>query len=404
LQDHQQRASVRRGDRVGTIAATGLMLTVISICITAIGVEGMLRVYHRKLFNLESITHGRNPMGIAEYDSLLGWVPSVGQFSRTGWAWTVLASGLRSNGRPAPATKGGILTVGDSFTFGDEVDDVYTWPSQLEGLLRQRVLNAGVFAYGIDQAYLRAEKLADVYDPRVIVLAFIDNDISRTQLSYYQRRWKPYFEYGANGLELRNVPVPESRPVSQPFPTLNRALGYSYLANTVLLRTPLRAWYAGPDELRVHSDGDRVTVELLTRLDRVARRRNILFLAVTLATDGRLGGNRRLPSVVARLRANDVRVVDLASEMLQMQREHFVRMFEGKGHYGVEMNSWVAGRLAAFLRGDKQSRAAARHGRAQHLKEVPACPRSVKVTASVETRVARDGPQLASTIATLARR
>jgi hypothetical protein len=259
---------------------------------------------------------------------------------------------LRSNGRPAPAAEGGILTVGDSFTFGDEVDDINTWPSQLEGLLQQRVLNAGVFAYGIDQAYLRAEKLADVYNPRVIVLAFIDSDIRRTQLSYYQRRWKPYFEYETNGIQLRNVPIPERRPASHPFPILNRALGYSYLANAVLMRTPVRAWYAGPGELAVHSDGERITVELLIRLDRIARRRNMMFVAVPLATDGRIGGNGRLPSVVTRLRANDVRVVDLASEMLQMQRERFVRMFEGRGHYSAEMNNWVAGRLAMLLRAD----------------------------------------------------
>src|SRR5262249_15728178 len=333
-------------------AATGLMLSVISICVTVIGLEAMLRVYHGRLFNVESVTHGRDPNAIAEYDALLGWVPSVGQFSRTGWGWTVTASHLRSNGRPTPETEGGILAVGDSFTFGDEVDDVNTWPSQLESLLhQQRVLNAGVFAYGIDQAYLRAQQLADVYKPKIIVLAFIDNDISRTDLSYYQRRWKPYFEHGGNGLELRNVPIPEGRPASEPFPTLNRAVGYSYLANAILMRTPLRAWYAGPDELRIHTDGERVAVELLTRLDRVARRRNMLFLAVTLATDRRLGGNRRLPSVVARLRANDVSVVDLASDMLQMQRERFVGMLQRKGHYGVEMNNWVAGQLATLFRG-----------------------------------------------------
>jgi hypothetical protein len=331
----------------------GLLLTVMSIGITAIGLESMLRVYHGKLFDFESITHGRAAIGPAEYDSLLGWVPRVGRFSNTGWTWTVVSPGLRSNGRPAAATEGGILTVGDSFTFGDEVDDGHTWPSQLEGLLQQRVLNAGVFAYGIDQAYLRAEKLAEVYGPSVIVLPFIDSDIGRTELSYYHRRWKPYFEYGGNGLELRNVPVPEGRPASQPFPTANRAVGYSYLANAVLSRTPLRAWYVGPDRLRNHSDGERVTVDLLTRMDRFARRKNMTFVAVTLATDGRFGGNSRLPGVVMRLRANDVLVVDLASEMLQMERDRFVRMFATGGHYSVEGNGWVAGRLAVFLRGDR---------------------------------------------------
>jgi hypothetical protein len=77
------------------------------------------------------------------------------------------------------------------------------------------------------------------------------------------------------------------------------------------------------------------------------------FVAVTLATDGRLGGKSRLPGVVMRLRANDVLVVDLASEMLQMERDRFVRMFATGGHYSVDGNGWVAGQLAVFLRGDR---------------------------------------------------
>jgi hypothetical protein len=370
LDDRGRPTTAQRRDRMRIVVS--LLLTVMSIGITAIGLESMLRVYHRKLFDFESITHRQAPTslslngnaqvsrGIGEYDSLLGWVPRVGRFSRTGWAWTVMNSGLRSNGRPAAATEGGILTVGDSFTFGDEVDDVHTWPSQLEGLLQQRVLNAGVSGYGIDQAYLRAEKLADVYRPSVIVLAFIDSDIGRTELSYYQGRWKPYFEYRGNRLELKNVPVPEARPASLPFPTVNRAVGYSYLANAVLIRTPLRAWYEGPDHLRNHSEGEGVTVDLLIGLNRFARSKNMTFVAVTLATDGRVGGNSRLPGVVTRLRANGVLVVDLASELLPMPRDRFVRMFKGWGHYSVEGNGWVAARLAVFLRGD---RTVAAHGK-----------------------------------------
>ena len=53
-----------------------------------------------------------------------------------------------------------ILAVGDSFTFGDEVNDGQTWPAQLQLLTGRRVLNGGVSGYGFDQIVLRAEQLA----------------------------------------------------------------------------------------------------------------------------------------------------------------------------------------------------------------------------------------------------
>jgi hypothetical protein len=327
----------------------GLIVIVASSSLTAAGLEAGLRIYHGKLLDFTSVTHGSTPGGIAQYDAFLGWVPRLGRFTFTTWSFSVDASGVRANGQPDPRGARRIVTVGDSFTFGDEVDDHETWPAQLEIILQEKVVNAGVFAYGIDQAYLRAVRLLDVYDPSVVVLAFISSNINRSELSYYQRRWKPYFAYGANGLEMNNVPVPHGHVASRPHPDLNRALGYSYLANAVLTRTPLRSWYSGPHQLRVHSDGERVTIELLTRLSELGRRRNVQVVVATLATDGRIGGNTKLPGLVTRLQQNGIHVADLASEMLAMPRAEFIQLFRSKGHYGPEMNRWVARRLAIVV-------------------------------------------------------
>ena len=64
--------------------------------------------------------------GLFRHDDLLGHGPNPG-FSGPGFGrsfHTIDAEGFRSCGEPPPSGEGGtILTVGDSFTYGDEVRD-----------------------------------------------------------------------------------------------------------------------------------------------------------------------------------------------------------------------------------------------------------------------------------------
>ena len=54
-----------------------------------------------------------------------------------------------------------VLTVGDSFTFGDQVSDKDTWQSCLNDKeSRYFFINGGVGGYGILQSILRAEELS----------------------------------------------------------------------------------------------------------------------------------------------------------------------------------------------------------------------------------------------------
>lgn len=332
----------------------GVILASISVCLTMLGLELALRIHHGMVLKFESWTaEPQNRVGRMAYHSRLGWIPRPGRFGST-WTSNVDASGLRSNGRSILTTGRPILAVGDSFTFGDEVEDSETWAAHLEEVLSKRVLNAGVGAYGIDQAVLRAELLLDEYHPNVVILSFISDDINRTEFSYYPygRGWKPYFEFANGSLSLRNVPVPQKlapEPAPGRFQTLRRVLGYSFLANAVLARTAPRWWQNLPNIVPIHNEGENVSVDLLARLDGLTKNRGGQFIAIALASSDRIGGNARLPNVIKRAREKGIQVLDLSTETLKLQPDQFQNLFRPAGHYSPAMNSWIADHIAAFL-------------------------------------------------------
>src|SRR4029450_7906215 len=181
--------------------------------------------------------------------------PALGHVPRTGYAPPAPPTepdGLRRSGEQVAGAP--ILAVGDSFTYGDEVNDGQTWPAQLQLLTGRRVLNAGVSGYGFDQIVLRAEQLAAKYKPSAIVVSFIADDIRRTEMRRLWSADKPYFVIDDGKLLLRGVPVP---PRADPGSTLSFwqwALGYAELVALVLRRLDqLHDWYG--DHKRVHAAG-----------------------------------------------------------------------------------------------------------------------------------------------------
>jgi hypothetical protein len=321
-----------------------------------LGPELAIRLYHGEVFAVESLLPQlpeRTAKPRAEYDPQLGWVPAKGSIRITAEeAWTVGEDGLRSNGSGAALessllTDAPILAIGDSLTFGDEVLDHETWAAQLEVLKEQPVLNAGVFAYGVDQAFLRAQMLMPRYHPEVVLFAFFGDDINRAGYSYYSA-WKPHFEWINDELVLRNVPVPRAGAPEPRFATLRAAFGYSFLANAVLTRVARRWWYYGTIK-KVHMDGETVTVALLRRLDQIARNQGAHLIAVTIGVNGQIGNNARLPVVVKEARRHGIDVLDLAPEVDRLIASGREDMFLERGHYSKSMNGWVARRIAEHI-------------------------------------------------------
>lgn len=104
---------------------------------------------------------------------VLGW-PSPNSF---GQKKRDLNGARRSPAYPQPGNEC-VSIYGDSFAWGDEVDDENAWPNLLSRRLGCRVANFGVGGYGVDQAYLRY--LNNTKDKaKTVVLTIFSENIQR---------------------------------------------------------------------------------------------------------------------------------------------------------------------------------------------------------------------------------
>lgn len=263
--------------------AARLALALGSILLVAVVLEIGLRLGSGRM--LEPPRPARDSLQIAAfglpfgYDRELGFAPTPGAAAPASlWGEVnITPAGVRSNGAAARPPGRPIVAVGDSFTFGDEVQDSETWPAQLERSTGLPVLNGGVSGYGLDQMLLRAERLLDRHPARLLIVSLIDDSVRRCEFSY-RFAWKPYFELDG-GLQLRNVPVPgpEVIPVSDDL--LIRSLGWSHAAAFVGGRLDPDGWIL-PESIRVMEDAAPVANALIDRLDALARERGVELLLV----------------------------------------------------------------------------------------------------------------------------
>jgi hypothetical protein len=242
--------------RPRTSAVAAAALVVASLVVTFLGGEVAIRIVHPSAslwrypnyIALATRADPDQPDDLLRYDAELGWEPRP-EASDTLMHQTVSfsADGLRNQNRGL-ATRDGppILAVGDSYTEGFAVADDQSWPAHLERRLGRRVLNGGVHGYGLDQAVLRADRLARTFHPPVVVLGFIADDVDRTGLSIKSWAHKPFFVVSGDDLELRNVPVPQTDVAgSNAWP--RRILGYSYLLDFTMRRLGAHELWYGTD-------------------------------------------------------------------------------------------------------------------------------------------------------------
>jgi len=296
------------------------------------------------------------------HDEYLGWVPQKGYSGKKNY-WgtevTIKEYGIRSNGKeemPVSSSTPPILTVGDSFTFGDYVSNHESWPAILERLLGQKVINAGVFGYGIDQSYLRAEQLIEVFEPKMVIFGFHPNDIDRCELSERTAVEKPFFDIVNDRLVLRNIPVPRPSQKKVIGP-VRHLLGYSYFVHRMMMSRFRGYWLEGKNWLsnnKVHSDGEKVACLLFQKLEEVARAHSIkeIYVLVQYTADPTPEEFRRVDNVLSGIGSLSLQVIDLRYELSKIRmadEAKYAGLFAG--HMTGEGNYFVARELEKAIKG-----------------------------------------------------
>lgn len=355
--------SLRFRDRFpGRVA--DLLLLASSLLVALVAGEIALRAVRGRLLDFSIREEYRRFLAGATpaiYDSQLGWVPRQGYARKGDGAYpqvTVLAEGFRSNGRVAPIAKpdlAPLLAVGDSFTWGDGVADDETWPAILETLLGRRVINGGVFGYGIDQAYLRAQRLLQATRPETLIFSFISDDIHRASLAVRNGAGKPYFAIEGGRLMLRNVPVPQMSRDKEPSTPVQDFLGHSIIAHTLLMNHRFNSWYLlgilSTVEVQAHDEGGRVACMIFADLARLAAVEDVSVFVLIQYSRWETDETREAARQAAVCAAQPgITVVDLTPELSRL-REDEPRTFESyySGHMSARGNAFVASRLRDVL-------------------------------------------------------
>jgi hypothetical protein len=173
------------------------------------------------------------------------------------------AHGLRGVAEHAYAKPPGrqrILVLGDSFTFGDEVNDDETYCADLARMLpAAEILNLGVHGYGHDQMLLYLQEEGVRYAPDVVLLGFVEYDFERNLLSFRDYA-KPRFVLTDATLILTNTPVPTFDAVLAAEPYRLKSLDLFTILYHELM------WDAGIDRRRAET----VTAAILDEIVRIA--------------------------------------------------------------------------------------------------------------------------------------
>ena len=324
-------------------------------------------------------------------DPVLGWTvrPNARRDSVR-----VNSQGIRGDREYSPRPAAGTVRVsafGDSFTFGVDVENGQTWEAQLNRSDPSiEVLNFGVPAYGVDQAYLRY--LADGlrFKSDIVVIGFMSENIFRhvnVFRPFYSGAYrdsvfpKPRFTVKDGQLVLLKNPLPATEDLKrflQDDANVLRELGehdyyyqVGYRRGSLDVSPFLRFLKVTRHGLSVRrdsivtggfynpqSEAFMVTVRILEEFYRSVRDNGALPVILIYPDQPDLstqlsGGRRKYEPLLQVLRARGLRHIDALDAFVASDPHYALKdMTVGPwGHYSARGNRIVADHVLKYLRG-----------------------------------------------------
>lgn len=159
---------------------------------------------------------------IAKFNPQLGWsyIPSNSTQGDYGVYYNFNKEGYRAEtvDYVTDFSKPIILVIGDSMLFGHGLDFKDTFGYKLKERLQDKyeVINFAVQAFGTDQMYLMLQRVFPIYKPKIVIIDFlpehISRNVSRDRREFYRcSRFigtKPTFSIAGNKLKLDYRPQP----------------------------------------------------------------------------------------------------------------------------------------------------------------------------------------------------
>ena len=145
--------------------------------------------------------HARLPVGAL--------APKAWKGKNAFWELNTNSQGIRAQEPVGPKGKGvfRIICIGDSITFGLDVDDRFTYPSQLEQILNQlpesagkkiEVINAGVPTYTTRQGLIYLDERLLQFQPDLVIAAFGGNDARPISATFFSRTDQQFMKGDTN--------------------------------------------------------------------------------------------------------------------------------------------------------------------------------------------------------------
>jgi len=157
---------------------------------------------------------------VFRFDPEFGWaaIPGIDLTLETGERVRTNSTGFRDVEFIAPAPgKSGILFVGDSYTWGYQVEREQRFSNLVSERFADsyRTYNFGVTGYATDQQLLLVRKYAAACRPAVVILQYCNWNDDNDNLSSAQGLYgKPYYVRDEAGeLEQRGLPIAEIEPL-----------------------------------------------------------------------------------------------------------------------------------------------------------------------------------------------